>query len=83
VYVSHAVRTSGTRTGSGEVIVQTKAMDTLAETVEVVVFRKAVNELNELVLIDKLGALGSEEYISCGLSANVEPERWVVAPVEL
>ena len=39
-------------------------MNTFTETVEIVVFWQSIDELNELVLVDKVSALGGEDDIA-------------------
>ena len=66
--------------GGSEVAVETETGDTLTKTVEIVVFWQTVDKFNELVLIDELGALSSEDDISSGVTTDIKPKRWLVAP---
>lgn len=66
--------------GSREVVVESKAMNALSQTVEVVVVGKCVDELDKLVLVNELAALGCEDNVSSRLTSDGEPERWVIAP---
>lgn len=52
----------------------------LTQTVEVVVFRQSADELDELVLINEVAALGVEDDIASRLTGDGEPERWVITP---
>jgi len=68
--------------GRGEVVVQAEAVDAFSQTVKVVVFRQAVHKLDKLVLINEMRALSSEDDISSRATADIEPERWLVAPLK-
>ena len=68
--------------GRGEVVVQAEAVDAFSQTVKVVVFRQAVHKLDKLVLINEVRALSSEDDVSSRPTADIEPERWLVAPLK-
>jgi hypothetical protein len=57
-------------------------VDALTQAIKIVVFGQSVDELDELVLVYEVGALGGEDNITGGLSGDSEPERWIITPVK-
>ena len=68
--------------GCSEVIVEAKTVNAFTKAVEVVVLGQDVDEFNELVFVNKVGALGGEDNISGRLAGYGKPERWIIAPIE-
>jgi len=66
--------------GGCEVVVQAKTMNTLAQTIEVVIFGQRVDKLNKLVLVDEMGAFGGEKDVTGRLAGYGKPEGWIITP---